>query len=286
MIIRVPATSANIGPGFDSLGIAISRYLDIHVLEESHQWVIEHDLGDVPHDQENLLIQTALKIAPNIKAHRIKMVSEIPLARGLGSSSSVIVAGIELANQLADLKLSQEHKLTIATQIEGHPDNVAPAIFGQMVIASQFAGQLDYVKATFPDVSLIAFIPNYELKTSDSRGVLPQQLSYKQAVSASSIANVAIAALLTGDMEKAGRAIENDQFHEVYRQKLVKEFQEIKLVSKKNGAFATYLSGAGPTVVSLCPNQKATQLLEELTKLQLNGEICQLTIDNEGLRVL
>ncbi|AHY15862.1 homoserine kinase [Streptococcus iniae] len=286
MIIRVPATSANIGPGFDSLGIAISRYLDIHVLEESHQWVIEHDLGDVPHDQENLLIQTALKIAPNIKAHRIKMVSEIPLARGLGSSSSVIVAGIELANQLADLKLSQEHKLTIATQIEGHPDNVAPAIFGQMVIASQFAGQLDYVKAAFPDVSLIAFIPNYELKTSDSRGVLPQQLSYKQAVSASSIANVAIAALLTGDMEKAGRAIENDQFHEVYRQKLVKEFQEIKLVSKKNGAFATYLSGAGPTVVSLCPNQKAAQLLEELTKLQLNGEICQLTIDNEGLRVL
>ncbi|MGT2808897.1 homoserine kinase [Streptococcus iniae] len=286
MIIRVPATSANIGPGFDSLGIAISRYLDIHVLEESHQWVIEHDLGDVPHDQENLLIQTALKIAPNIKAHCIKMVSEIPLARGLGSSSSVIVAGIELANQLADLKLSQERKLTIATQIEGHPDNVAPAIFGQMVIASQFAGQLDYVKAAFPDVSLIAFIPNYELKTSDSRGVLPQQLSYKQAVSASSIANVAIAALLTGDMEKAGRAIENDQFHEVYRQKLVKEFQEIKLVSKKNGAFATYLSGAGPTVVSLCPNQKATQLLEELTKLQLNGEICQLTIDNEGLRVL
>lgn len=240
----------------------------------------------MPHDQENLLIQTALKIAPNIKAHRIKMVSEIPLARGLGSSSSVIVAGIELANQLADLKLSQERKLTIATQIEGHPDNVAPAIFGQMVIASQFAGQLDYVKAAFPDVSLIAFIPNYELKTSDSRGVLPQQLSYKQAVSASSIANVAIAALLTGDMEKAGRAIENDQFHEVYRQKLVKEFQEIKLVSKKNGAFATYLSGAGPTVVSLCPNQKAAQLLEELTKLQLNGEICQLTIDNEGLRVL
>lgn len=220
----------------------------------------------MPHDQENLLIQTALKIAPNIKAHRIKMVSEIPLARGLGSSSSVIVAGIELANQLADLKLSQERKLTIATQIEGHPDNVAPAIFGQMVIASQFAGQLDYVKAAFPDVSLIAFIPNYELKTSDSRGVLPQQLSYKQAVSASSIANVAIAALLTGDMEKAGRAIENDQFHEVYRQKLVKEFQEIKLVSKKNGAFATYLSGAGPTVVSLCPNQKAYSTFRGINK--------------------
>lgn len=286
MIIRVPATSANIGPGFDSVGIAISRYLDIYILEESHQWFIEHDLDNVPHDQENLLIQTALKIAPNITPHRLKMVSEIPLARGLGSSSSVIVAGIELANQLANLRLSQERKLTIATQIEGHPDNVAPAIFGQMVIASQFAGQLDYVKAPFPDVSLIAFIPNYELKTADSRGVLPQQLSYKQAVSASSIANVAIAALLTGDMEKAGRAIENDQFHEVYRQKLVKEFQEIKLVSKKNGAFATYLSGAGPTVVSLCSNQKANQILEELKKLHLNGEICQLTIDKEGLRVL
>ena len=115
----------------------MTRYLTIEVLEPADAWVIEHDLGaGIPTDEKNLLLQTALSIAPAIQPHHIKMLSQVPLARGLGSSSSVIVAGIELANQLANLQLSDAEKLRIATKIEGHPDNVAPAIFGNMVIAS------------------------------------------------------------------------------------------------------------------------------------------------------
>ena len=161
------------------------------------------------------------------------MVSDIPLARGLGSSSSVIVAGIELANQLGNLKLSKHEKLQLATKIEGHPDNVAPAIYGNLVIASSVEGQVSAVVAPFPECAFLAYIPNYELRTRDSRGVLPKKLSYKEAVAASSIANVAIAALLTGDMVKAGQAIESDLFHERYRQELVREFATIKKVAKK-----------------------------------------------------
>ncbi|WP_019771851.1 GHMP family kinase ATP-binding protein, partial [Streptococcus sobrinus] len=106
MKITVPATSANLGPGFDSVGVALSKYLTIEVLEPAADWQVDHDLGDIPSDENNLLIQTALQIAPDLTPQRIKMTSDIPLARGLGSSSSVIVAGIELANQLAGLQLS------------------------------------------------------------------------------------------------------------------------------------------------------------------------------------
>lgn len=286
MLIKVPATSANIGPGFDSIGIALSLYLEVEILEASSQWYVEHDLEGVPTDQRNLLVETALRVAPKIQPHHLKMRSEIPLARGLGSSSSVIIAGIELANQLAQLDLSIERKFELANQFEGHPDNVAPALFGQFVIASQLDNQLDYVQAPFPDCGLVAFIPNYELKTSDSRNVLPKQLSYKQAVSASSVANLAIAALLSGDLEKAGRAIENDHFHEVYRQKLVKEFHIIKGTAKSEGAYATYLSGAGPTVMTLCPKEKVANLIKHLEALHLNGQLVSLNIDDKGLQVI
>ena len=208
MRITVPATSANVGPGFDSVGIAVSKYLTIDVLEAQENWWIEHDLGEeIPSDEENLLLQTALQVASDLPPHRLKMTSEVPLARGLGSSSSVIVAGIELANQLAKLQLSDAEKLRIATEIEGHPDNVAPAIFGNLVVASYVDQETHHLVLPFPECALVAFVPNYELKTSDSRNVLPSEWSYKEAVAASSIANVAIAALAKGDLRVAGKAI-------------------------------------------------------------------------------
>ena len=277
MKIIVPATSANVGPGFDSVGIAVTRYLTIEVLEPADAWLIEHDLGAG--------IPTALSIAPAIQPHHIKMTSEVPLARGLGSSSSVIVAGIELANQLANLQLSDAEKLRIATEIEGHPDNVAPAIFGNMVIASYIGEDVQYVTADFPSCDLVAFVPSYQLKTSDSRNVLPKEWSYKEAVAASSVANVAIAALLKGDLVTAGRSIELDHFHERYRQSLVKEFPQVKEVAHQHDAYATYLSGAGPTIMNLLAPEHAASFVAALAELGLDGQIFQLKIDTFGVRV-
>ena len=286
MKIIVPATSANVGPGFDSVGIAVTKYLEIQVCEEREEWMIEHQLGKwIPRDERNLLLKIALQIVPDIQPRRLKMVSDIPLARGLGSSSSVIVAGIELANQLGNLKLSKHEKLQLATKIEGHPDNVAPAIYGNLVIASSVEGQVSAVVAPFPECAFLAYIPNYELRTRDSRGVLPKKLSYKEAVAASSIANVAIAALLTGDMVKAGQAIESDLFHERYRQELVREFATIKKVAKRNGAYATYLSGAGPTVMVLADPDKMPKIKAELEKQPFKGKLHDLQVDTQGVRV-
>ena len=286
MKIIVPATSANVGPGFDSVGVAVTKYLEIQVCEEREEWMIEHQLGKwIPRDERNLLLKIALQIVPDLQPRRLKMVSDIPLARGLGSSSSVIVAGIELANQLGNLKLSDHDKLQLATKIEGHPDNVAPAIYGNLVIASSVEDQVSAVVAPFPECAFLAYIPNYELRTRDSRGVLPRKLSYKEAVAASSIANVAIAALLTGDMIKAGQAIESDLFHERYRQDLVREFATIKKVAKKNGAYATYLSGAGPTVMVLADPDKMPKIKAELEKQPFKGKLHDLQVDTEGVRV-
>ena len=286
MKIIVPATSANVGPGFDSVGVAVTKYLEIQVCEEREEWMIEHQLGKwIPRDERNLLLKIALQIVPDLQPRRLKMVSDIPLARGLGSSSSVIVAGIELANQLGNLKLSDHDKLQLATKIEGHPDNVAPAIYGNLVIASSVEDQVSAVVAPFPECAFLAYIPNYELRTRDSRGVLPRKLSYKEAVAASSIANVAIAALLTGDMVKAGQVIEGDLFHERYRQELVREFATIKKVAKRNGAYATYLSGAGPTVMVLADPDKMPKIKAELEKQPFKGKLHELQVDTQGVRV-
>ena len=286
MRITVPATSANVGPGFDSVGIAVTRYLTIDVLEAQENWWIEHDLGEeIPSNEENLLLQTALQVAPDMPPHRLKMISEVPLARGLGSSSSVIVAGIELANQLGKLSLSDENKLEIATKIEGHPDNVAPAIFGNLVVASYVDQHTNHLLLPFPECALVAFVPNYELKTSDSRNVLPSEWTYKEAVAASSIANVAIAALAKGDLRVAGKAIEADRFHERYRQQLVAEFPQVKEVAHQHDAYATYLSGAGPTIMTLLPVEHAEAFAKDLKSKGLNGQVFSLNIDTTGVKV-
>ena len=286
MRITVPATSANVGPGFDSVGIAVSKYLTIDVLEAQENWWIEHDLGEeIPSNEENLLLQTALQVASDLPPHRLKMTSEVPLARGLGSSSSVIVAGIELANQLGKLTLSDEDKLEIATKIEGHPDNVAPAIFGNLVVASYVDQQTNHLVLPFPECALVAFVPNYELKTSDSRNVLPSEWTYKEAVAASAIANVAIAALAKGDMRVAGKAIEADRFHERYRQQLVVEFPQVKEVAHQHDAYATYLSGAGPTIMTLLPAEHAEAFAKDLESTDLNGQVFSLKIDTTGVKI-
>ena len=266
MKITVPATSANIGPGFDSVGVAVSKYLTIEVLEPADVWFIEHDLGDIPSDENNLLISTALQVKSDLQPHKLVMISD-------------------MANQLADLKLSDDDKLDIATKIEGHPDNVAPAIFGNLVVASYVDEHVNSIVTDFPECAFVAFIPSYELKTSDSRGVLPSDLSYKEAVAASSIANVAIAALFAGDLVKAGHAIQGDMFHERYRQKLVKEFATIKELSGQYGAYATYLSGAGPTVMTLTPNDQAEALKTAIDGLGLDGETLILSVDKGGVVV-
>lgn len=285
--IIVPATSANLGPGFDSIGIAVSKYLTVEVGEAQSVWQVDHQLGDdVPNDDRNLIVKTALQIAPSIKPHYLKVISEIPLARGLGSSSSAIIAGLELANRLANLNLDNREKLQLATKIEGHPDNVAPAILGDLTISTYTPDQRVFsLKGHFPEVALMAFIPPTELLTSASRSVLPEKLVFKKAVEASSIGNTLVAALFAGDLEQAGYLMELDQFHERYRAKLVPHLAALRDLGHQAGAIATYLSGAGPTTMTVIDSNHRQRFIDLVANSDLNGELLQLKVERQGVVV-
>ncbi|MGN1407985.1 homoserine kinase [Lactobacillus sp.] len=282
MQIKVPASSANLGPGFDSIGVAISLYLTIDVLEETDHWVVDHDLGDLPRDEKNMIVASALKIKPDLAPRHLRVKSDIPLAHGLGSSSSAIVCGIELADKLGGMHLAPHEKIELASQLEGHPDNVAPTILGSLVVGCKVNGHFTAVKAPVPPFAMIAYIPAYNLKTSDARAVLPKELSFKDAVQASAVANTAVAALFAQDYEKAGELMEADLFHERYRSKLVPELEIIRNVGHEHGAVATYLSGAGPTVMSLVDPQHIGDFIDAVREAGLKDEIRRLEVAPRG----
>ena len=293
MKIIVPATTANIGLGFDSIGIAVDLYLTLTVVEPSNEWKIEHPFGEpVPSNQENLIIETALAVCPALQPHYLVCESDIPMTRGLGSSSSAIVAGIELANQLANLNLTPQQKVEWATKLEGHPDNVAPAILGGLVVATydEESQEVDYLqKEIHSAIQGIALIPDFELSTKASRQVLPSEFVYSKAVQASSRSNVLVAALWQEDWENVSRIVEKDLFHEPYRETLIPFLTPVRKLAKEKEAIGTYLSGAGPTVMVLSSKDKSTTIVEYLqehlpSKLG-NYNIQVLTVDQVGVRV-
>ena len=293
MKIIVPATTANIGLGFDSIGIAVDLYLTLTVVEPSSEWKIEHPFGEaVPTNEENLIIETALAVCPTLQPHHLVCESDIPMTRGLGSSSSAIVAGIELANQLGELNLTPQQKVEWATKLEGHPDNVAPAILGGLVVATydEESQEVDYLqKKIHSDIQGIALIPDFELSTKASRQVLPSEFVYSQAVQASSRSNVLVAALWQEDWKNVSRIVEKDLFHEPYRETLIPFLTPVRKLAKEKEAIGTYLSGAGPTVMVLSSKENAQSIAQHLQE-QLPSELGNynirvLTVDQLGVRV-
>lgn len=286
-LIKVPATSANLGPGFDSLGIAISVYLELEILEPAARWSVEHTLGSsIPMDEKNMIIQTALSIAPELQPHRLKMKSAIPPARGLGSSSAAIVAGIELANQLADLHLTNDDKIQIGSRLEGHPDNIMPAVVGGCTVGTMLDQQVYWSSIPFPQVSLVVTVPDRELLTAESRSVLPSALSLAEATKGSSVANLLIAALHQGDVSLMGKMMEQDVFHEPYRSALVPELQAIRSLGRELGAYGTYLSGAGSTIMTIASDEVKEQLVTQLSEKIPTAEVFLASMERKGVRVL
>ncbi len=287
MQIRVPGTTANLGPGFDSCGLALNLYLTLTVGEVQDNWEVIHSLGEgIPMDQTNVIVTTACKLCPDLEPRKLWMTSEVPSTRGLGSSSSAIVAGIELANQLGNLMLSQQEKVTYATLMEGHPDNVAPAILGDFVVATKIEQEVYAVKHSFPATGILVCIPNGELLTSESRDVLPQTFTYSTAVTASSIANVMISAILANDLSLAGKMMEQDLFHEYYRKNLIPHLSDIRETANQFGAYGTFLSGAGPTVLTLVPLAKLKKLQSKLERNYPHAMIKELEIERNGVEVI
>ena len=291
--ITVPASSANIGPAFDSAGLALNLYLTLQVTE-AEEWEFEHRsplLPETASHEDHFIYLVAKRIAEQydkqLSPSRVVLESEIPLARGLGSSASAVIAGIELANQICGLHLTEEEKLNAATEIEGHPDNVAPALFGGFIISATTDDEdkVHSVKLKELNTDLILHIPTIELKTETARGVIPKAFSREEAVSANSISNVMIAELITGDYILAGKMMENDLFHEPYRAALIPGYSEIKQMAREYGAYGTVISGAGPSMISFAPKGKGKQIAEQLHPLFKDHYTFPLKMDQDGVRV-
>ncbi len=253
--VRVPATSANVGAGFDSLGLAVSLYNEFTFEEADKLEIISLDGVLIPTGPSNLVYRSAKAVFDQLDIPmpglRITQQNAIPMARGLGSSSSCIVAGILGANAMLGNKLTPRQMLTMATGIEGHPDNVAPAMLGGFVTSVFDEGQVYSVKKQI-DTSLVfaAFIPNFKLLTEKARAALPQNVSHKDAVYNLSRAALATAAFCDGDYELLGVATK-DKLHQQYRLPLIPGGDEIFAMANDLGAYATYISGAGPTIMAV-----------------------------------
>ena len=268
---KIPATSANLGPGFDSIGLALEKFLYIKA-EKNDRWEMKFEresLEVLPNDETNLCIRTAVNIAgeyhKTLPKLKITMDSEIPLTHGMGSSASAIVAGIELADQFCGLHLSEYEKVQRASEIEGHPDNVGPAVTGGFFVGYYKNGELFYYSHDLKGLAAIVSIPGYEIDTKAARAALPQSYIKQDAVDQNAVTNVLLMAMVNQDYNTMGQLMMKDSFHEPYRRYLIHEFDEVKAASLNHGAYATVISGAGPTLLTLCDTNDAALIVDALS---------------------
>lgn len=271
--VRVPASTANLGPGFDSIGLALDLHLTVHV-STAPEWKVEY--ADQAYKQldggrDNLIVSTALAVAQqagrqDLPAAALHVETDIPLGRGLGSSASAIAAGIEIADRLLGLNLSMDEKLRVGTDMEGHPDNISASLLGGLTVSYFDDSMLEVVHVPEVPISVIILVPPNELLTVESRGLLPDSFSRESAVRGSAASNVLSAALIKGDWQTAGRMMGKDQFHEPFRKSRFPGFEEIQQSCQQAGAFGSAISGAGPSMFIAVPPEAE----QELAKLLAN----------------
>jgi len=253
--ITVPATSANIGAGFDSMGLAVSLYNTVEMEESENLAIVSADGKKIPTGEDNLIYQTAKEIyalcGKEAKGFTIRQENNIPFTRGLGSSSACIVAGVCGANALLGSPLSQKDIIDLAAAKEGHPDNSTPAILGGMIVAAMENNKVSFVKIPVADkISFGAFIPDFELSTEKARSVLPAMVTRQDAVFNLSHAALTAVSLMSGNLHNIEIAV-GDRLHQPYRLGLIENAGDIFALARSAGAYGTYISGAGPTLMAI-----------------------------------
>ncbi len=262
--IIVPATSANMGSGFDSVGIAFQKYNHLWYveIEEGIQILINRKQGlKVPTDENNLIYKTMKDffdmVGKPMPGVRLIQEDYIPHTRGLGSSAACIVAGLIAANDLSGCHYSTDDLSQIAAQIEGHPDNSNPALLGGMVVGALNQTEMRHVKVNIPsNLTFAVMVPDFPVPTEKSRDILPRTVLRKDAIFNSSRAALLVASMITGNIDNLKMAMD-DRLHQPYRMQLVPGMDGIFKAADKFGSKGSYLSGAGPTLVSVITDDMA-----------------------------
>ena len=292
--VQVPASTANLGSGFDAIGMALNLYTTIKMRRASKTSVtlIGNALEGVPTGRENLVYQAAIAVFKyadvSIPELELEVESEIPLTRGLGSSAAAIVGGMAAANELLEEPLSQNELFQLASEIEGHPDNVGASLFGGIVVAAKTDSKVSYIQfPPPPGLKAVVAIPDYTLSTAAARGVLPTSYSREDTVHAISHAALLAGALARGELSVLYEAM-NDRIHQPYRAALIPGLEELLAASKHQGAVGVALSGAGPSIIALTTKdeeQLSNYIAEVLHKHGVNPRILTLSIDTAGVNI-
>lgn len=295
--VKVPATSANLGPGFDCMGIALNLYNETKFELTDNEFEIEildSSSDFVPKDSKNLIYRAMDMVyrAKGKKLYGIKVTtnSAIPLTRGLGSSSSAIVAGLVAANHMLSYPFSTKELLYMAYKIEGHPDNVTPAMLGGFTVSYPSGGKISYLKTNIStDIKFVAFIPDFYFQTKKSRSIIPNYIPLKNAAYNIARASMLSMSFATGDFSNLESAL-RDKIHQNVRFNHIKSGEYIIRNAKRCGAFGGYISGAGPTIMTIVSKdnydtyiQSMNKLIEENVK---NYQMVCFEPDNEGAKII
>ncbi|WP_261663090.1 homoserine kinase [Deinococcus sp. Marseille-Q6407] len=296
LTVRVPASSANLGPGFDCLGLSLPLYTTVQVQPAPALTVVPQGevLAGTPADASNYVYRGMTELAQVVGRPlpplRLEISSEVPLARGLGSSAAALVAALLAANAVLDDPLDRHQLLDLASRMEGHPDNVAPALLGGVVVAT-FDGQQAQPLRIEPPAHLGAtvLIPDFELSTADARRVMPPHYSRADAVFTVSHAALTTVALLAGRLDLLAAAMQ-DRLHQPYRAPLVPGLDAVLAGATQHGALGAALSGAGPTVLCLHDTRQDTAPLHSFLRTVmaeegLSGRVLDLPLDRDGAQL-
>jgi len=294
--IRVPASTANLGSGFDVLGLALGLYnmIEMETTSRGVEVTVEGEGAErLQGEGKRSLVVRAAEAAfahlgvtpPGLKVH---LRNEIPLKRGLGSSGTACLGGIIGAAELTGRPLSPQEILKLALPLEGHPDNITPSLVGGLTASCLSEGEVRYVRIPLPEaITVVAVIPEQQLSTAEARRALPRQVPFADAVHNVSRVALLVGAMVAGDLSLLDEAT-RDRLHQPYRAKLLPGMEEVLEVARRGGALAAFLSGAGSTVVALV-NQGAetvgAEMAEAWARIGLRAEVKVLAIDREGIQL-
>ena len=267
--VRVPATSANLGVGYDCMGLALDDYATVTFEVIAHGLEI---LGceEAYCNEDNLFYQAFLEglkyMNETVPGIRITVDTDIPYARGLGSSATCIVAGLAGANALFQNRMNRYELFDLATRMEGHPDNIAPAIFGGLCVSFMEEGNPNMIRyGVKRDLQFVTMIPDYEVSTKSAREVLPNNMSYAQAVYQMGRCAALAKAIEIGNAMIMKRACK-DQMQEPYRKELIPEYADVNKLCEDAGMITMYISGSGSTMIALTQEEVDAGVLAETIK--------------------
>ena len=276
-IVRVPASSANLGPGYDVLAAALQLHLELEV-EETGEFSVEAEGLDVPLDRDNLCVRAFEKLRP-ADGFEFRIRSEIPLTAGLGSSAAAIVAGLSAADHLYELDAPL---FDLAVELEGHPDNVAAALYGGFVISSDDGEPVRFGPA--PGLEGVLAIPGHEVPTAAARAALPDEVPIGDAVHNVAHASLLVLGLAKDDFSLIGRGL-RDSLHQPRRRELYPRSMELVDRAEELGAVGATISGAGPTVLFWCHWQQTGSVVDALRTAAPDCEVRRVTFAAAGADV-